>query len=59
MNTQSSINITDTERERRGRMLAAVLQLRMKPNGRYDTTWGDKTPVGLFVTVERILTVGE
>lgn len=50
--------LNDVEADKRGRMLAAVLMLRAKPNGRYNTTWGDKTPLGLFKTVERILIEG-
>ena len=35
--------------------LVALLNLKLKPNGRVDTAWGDKTPVGLARTVRRIM----
>jgi len=52
--------LDEAERARRGRILGDVLGLKMKrENGRYDTTWGDKTPLGLFETVKRIIEQGE
>ena len=33
--------------------------LKQKKNGRYDTTWGDKTEVGLLRTIKRIITLME
>lgn len=38
--------------------LIEVLNLKLKPNGRVDTSWGDKTPVGLSKVVNRILRRG-
>ena len=38
-----------------GEQLIEILNLKVKANGRVDTTWGDKTPTGLALTVERIL----
>jgi hypothetical protein len=38
-----------------GEKLIAVLGLKVKSNGRVDTAWGDKTPLGLALTVKRIL----
>jgi hypothetical protein len=38
-----------------GNKLIEVLQLKLKPNGRVDTTWGDKTPIGLVQVVKRII----
>lgn len=38
-----------------GESLIEVLGLRVKKNGRVNTTWGDKSPEGLARTVERIL----
>ena len=29
--------------------------LKVKRNGRVDTAWGDKTPLGLYRTIERII----
>ena len=40
--------------EEKGEKLIEVLNLKVK-NGRVDTEWGDKTPLGLALTVERIL----
>ena len=37
-----------------GKELAVLLNLKQTKNGRYDTTYGDKTPLGLFRTIERI-----
>ena len=28
--------------------------LRVKRNGRVDTTWGDKTPLGLYQVIKRV-----
>lgn len=50
----------DAENIRRGELLAEVLQLKkQRDNGRYDTSWGDKTALGLFLTVQRIIEQGE
>lgn len=38
-----------------GLKLIEVLGLKVKKNGRVDTSWGDKTPVGLALTVESIV----
>jgi hypothetical protein len=38
-----------------GEKLIEVLQLKKKPNGRVDTTWGDKTPLGLYLTVQAVI----
>jgi len=49
------------ERERQqktGEKLIEVLMLRRKANDRVDTTWGDKTAMGLFLTVKRIIEEG-
>ena len=35
--------------------LIEILQLKIKPNGRIDTAWGDKSPMGLIRTVRRII----
>jgi len=50
----------EAENTRRGELLAKVLQLKKKrDNGRYDTNWGDKTALGLFLVVQRIINDGE
>jgi len=38
-----------------GHKLAEVLQLKRKKNERYDTLWGDKTDLGLYETIKRII----
>jgi hypothetical protein len=44
----------------RGEMIANLLGLKKsKSNGRYDTNEGDKTALGLFRTIERIINDGE
>lgn len=43
------------EYEKAGELLIKVLQLKKKKNGRVATAWGDKTPLGLALTVERVL----
>ena len=46
----------DTRRDHSiGVNLIALLDLKLKTNGRVDTAWGDKTPVGLARTVRRIM----
>lgn len=55
--------LTEQEEIRRGELLAEVLHLRPirigEETGRYRTTWGSKTALGLFRTVERIILDGE
>ena len=56
--------LIEAEERRRGELLAEVLRLR-KCRGstdcesRYQTTWGSKTVLGLYRTVERIVLDGE
>jgi len=38
-----------------GEDLIALLSLHVKRNGRVDTRWGDKTPLGLGATVRRVV----
>ena len=47
------------EQKRRGELLIEVLALRKKSNGRVDTTWGDKTALGLYHTLKRIIDEGK
>ena len=42
-----------------GNILIELLGLTVKENGRVDTTWGDKTPAGLTLTVKRIIDENE
>lgn len=57
----SSKAITDEQEEtRRGELIVEILGLRIqKKSGRVDTKWGDKTPLGIFRTVKRIVEEGE
>jgi hypothetical protein len=38
-----------------GEKLIEILGLRVKSNGRVNTKWGDKTPIGLYLTIQRIM----
>lgn len=53
--------ISEEEEAKRGELIAFVLEL--KRNGtfpdRVDTTWGNKTMVGLYRTMKRIVEIGE
>jgi hypothetical protein len=50
--------ITENELIERGNNLIELLQLKIKNNGRVDTIWGDKTPLGLYHTVSRVINEG-
>ena len=50
-----SDKIQQTAHEQLGNKLIEVLNLKVKKNGRVDTQWGDKTPIGLGATVARIV----
>ena len=43
------------ENHRKGEKLIEVLGLRRNAADRIDTTWGDKTALGLYHTVKRII----
>lgn len=45
----------------RGALLCRVLKLRKDPDaqGRYLTEWGNKTPLGIFLTAKRIIEEGK
>lgn len=47
------------DNERLGNALIELLGLKVKPNKRVDTSWGDKTPMGLGATVRRLMRKGE
>ena len=51
------LQIDDDEKIRRGAELADVLHLRRDPKhkDRWLTTWGNKTDLGLYLTVLRII----
>lgn len=38
-----------------GEDLISMLSLKVKKNGRVDTSWGDKTPMGIGATVRRVV----
>lgn len=40
---------------RLGEYLASFLMLEKNSKGRYDTTWGDKTAIGLYRSAKRII----
>ena len=52
----------ERDKIRRGKLIAKVLNLKSHAyygddnnNIRYYTTWGDKTPLGLYETIKRLL----
>jgi len=47
--------LTDERAEILGNNLIQLLHLKVKENGRVDTFWGDKTPIGLAKTVLRVV----
>lgn len=47
--------MTEAQRTEQGKQIIKLLGLRVKQNGRVDTEWGDKTPLGLALTLLRIL----
>ena len=47
--------MTEEQARKLGEQLIEVLQLKLKKNGRVDTDWGDKTPVGLGHVVHRMV----
>ena len=53
--------LTEQEQQRRGEMLVSILNLRKEKGyaDRYKTEWGNKTALGLFRMVERIILDGE
>lgn len=51
--------LPELEQARRGLLLIDVLALRVGPNNRVNTLWGDKTALGLYRTVKRILEEGK
>ena len=55
-----AMTISEQEETRRGTLLAEVLSLKLRgPERRYDTTWGNKTALGLYRTVARIVLEGK
>ena len=38
-----------------GRDIAELLHLKQNKDGRYDTAWGTKTSLGIFLCIERII----
>ncbi len=41
-----------------GRDIAELLRLKQDENGRYDTAWGTKTDLGIYLYIERIIKKG-
>jgi len=50
------INYTEEEKEKIGKELAEILQLRKDKDceGRYSLIWGNKTNTGIFETIRRL-----
>jgi hypothetical protein len=47
--------LDDVQQTAIGLTIIGLLGLRIKRNGRVDTSWGDKTPRGLYLSLERII----
>ncbi len=47
--------MTDHQAMDIGQAIIELLGLTVKPNGRVDTQWGDKTPLGLYLTLRRFM----
>ena len=54
----SDIIVTDRQTSI-GNDIINILFLKVKANGRVDTGWGDKTPLGLYLTLQRIMSMDE
>ena len=53
---ERAADIIKTDRQTAiGEDIIKLLHLKVKENGRVDTSWGDKTPFGLFLTVQRFI----
>jgi hypothetical protein len=51
--------LPEYEETKRGHLIAAVLMLKKKQdNGRYHTAWGDRTALGLYRMLKRIINEG-
>ena len=46
---------SDDDKSKRGLDIIRLLGLKLKRNGRVNTQWGDKTPLGLYLTLDRII----
>lgn len=54
----TKINIKDIIKEderERGKKIIKLLNLKVKKNSRISTSWGDKTPLGLFKILEKFI----
>jgi hypothetical protein len=49
------MKLSDEQKTEIGEKLIELLALKVKSNGRVDTSVGDKTPKGLFLTVKRFI----
>jgi hypothetical protein len=49
--------LSEEEQAKYGEEIAGLLMLRKKRNGRYRTSWGDKTALGLFRTMTKVIDV--
>ncbi len=54
-------DLCEQEQIRRGELIAEVLNLKRdrEHRDRYCTTWGTKTAMGLFLTIERLVRDGQ
>lgn len=59
LHEDGDIDIPETEKIERGELIAEILMLKKDKDNRYKTTWGTKTALGLYRTMERIVKDGE
>ena len=55
MNNDANKEYTDEEKEKIGNAIAEMLHLKKFSNGRYATTWGQKSGQGLYNSLYRVL----
>ena len=49
------MKLTDEQAEKLGKLVINLLELKKTNLGRYDTTWGTKTELGLGLTILRLV----
>lgn len=52
---RSRQRLTEQQQAKIGAYIADMLGLRQNQDGKYYTTWGRKTPLGLYLTIQRII----
>ena len=47
--------MTEQQAEQLGKQVAEILNLKKGKDGRYNTTWGTKTDIGLGMVIQRLV----